>query len=158
MDTAVEDRVNDQGIALQEATGVALPRRISLIEKYKADIKVAKETLKQALKESPEYDAAVVEAQAATQKKKQIQDQIWSSAEYQSLLWKIKEDQEEIAALEEILTTELMHLYQTQNIDEVPDENGEPRKFKVSVKLLPKAADKSPFGGSDQQGGMVLGA
>lgn len=157
METAVEDRVEDQSIVLEQATPAALPRRISMIEKYKADIKIAKETLKQALQESPEYEAAVVEVQAATQKKKQIKDQIWASADHQSLLWKIKEDQEEIAALEEILTTELMHLYKTQNIEEVPDENGEPRKFKVSVKLLPKAADKSPFDRPDDHPGMVIG-
>lgn len=50
-----------------------------------------------------------------------------------------------------------MHLYQTQQIDEVPDENGEPRRFKVTVKLLPKAANKSPFQTEDQNPGMIIG-
>ena len=160
METAVEDRVGEeQGGMLEEAmaSSSALPRRISMIEKYKAENKIAKETLKAALADSPEYEAAVAEVQAATQKKKQIKDQIWASADHQALVWKIKENQEEIATLEEILTTELMQLFQTQNIDQVADENGEPRKFKVLVKLLPKVAQKSQFDTTDQHPGMILG-
>lgn len=159
METAVEDQVQTEEHvdALDQTTATMLPRRISMIEKYKVEIKIAKETLKTALDESPEYAAAVVETQAATQKKKQLKDQIWASADHQTLLWKIKENQEEIAALEEILTAELMQLYQTKQIDEVADENGEPRKFKVTAKLLPKAANKSPFDTQDQQSGMILG-
>ncbi len=159
METAVEDQVQTEGRAdtLDATTATMLPRRISMIEKYKAEIKIAKETLKAALEESPEYEAAVTEVQAATQKKKHLKDQIWASADHQTLLWKIKENQEEIAALEEILTTELMQLYQANQIDEVADENGEPRKFKVTAKLLPKAANKSPFPGPDQNPGMILG-
>ncbi|MEK7183968.1 MAG: hypothetical protein AAB701_00400 [Patescibacteria group bacterium] len=157
METAVEDRVEEQEETLSLGASTALPRRISLIEKYKAEIKIAKETLKSALDDSPEYEAATVEAKAAMQKKKQIKDQLWASNDYQAQLWKIKENQEEIAALEEILTAELMQLYQTKNIDEVADENGEPRKFKVTVKLLPKMANKSPFDAPDQNPGMILG-
>lgn len=162
MDTAVEDHVEVQGGMLEEAmassvSASALPRRIALIEKYKAEIKIAKETLKEALAESPEYEAAVLEVQSATQKKKQLKDQLWSGADHQGLIWKIKENQEEIATLEEILTTELMQLFQTQNIDQVIDENGEPRKFKVLAKLLPKVAKKNPFGDSDQNPGMIIG-
>ena len=156
MDTTVEDRVEEQEDVLDEATASALPRRISMIERYRAENKIAKETLKAALDDSPEYEAAAVETQAATQKKKQIKDQIWASDDHQALVWKIKENQEEIATLEEILTTELMQLYQTQNIDEVTDENGEPRKFKILAKLLPKIANKSPFG-PDQNPGMIIG-
>lgn len=157
METAVEDRVEEQEETLEQVASNALPRRISLIEKYKAEIKIAKETLKAALEEHPEYEAAALEAQSATQKKKQIKDQIWANADHQTLLLKIKENQEEIATLEEILTVELMQLFQTQQIDEVPDENGEPRKFKVTAKLLPKMANKSPFDNPDQNPGMIIG-
>ena len=118
------------------------PRRISRLEKFREENRIAKETLKAALEEDAEYQAAAQDAKAAAQKKKQIKDQIWASADHQALLAKIKENAEEIATLEEILTAELMQIYQDQNIDEVPDESGEPRKFKVSVKILPKGFSK----------------
>ncbi len=160
MDAAVEDQVQTHDQlegALGQATAALLPRRISLIEKYKAEIKIARETLKAALDESPEYEQASVEAAAAAQKKKQLKEQLWSSQDHQALVWKIKENQEEIAVLEESLTAELMQLFQTQQVDEVPDENGEPRKFKITAKLLPKAANKSPFDRDAQAPGMVIG-
>lgn len=118
------------------------PRRISRLEKFREEIRIAKETLKAALDDSPEYEAAAAEAKAAAAKKKQVKDQIWSTPDYHNLLQKIKENQEEIATLQEILTAELMEIYQRDNVDEVPDEAGEPRKFKVSVKILPKGAGK----------------
>jgi len=150
METAAEDRVQEHGTLLEQVTVSALPRRISLIEKYKSEIKIAREALKEALDENPAYDEAVVEAQAATRKKKQLKDEIWASADCQSQLLKIKENQEEIATLEEILTAELMEIYQHQNTDEVTDENGEQRKFKVTAKLLPKSKHNNPFKESDQ--------
>lgn len=127
---------------MNETNGTPLPRRIALLEKYKEENRIARETLKAALEDSPDYEAAASEAKAAAQKKKQIKDQLWSTPDNQALLQKIKENQEEIATLEEILNTELMDFYQRENVDEIPDESGEPRKFKVSVKLLPKGNNR----------------
>ncbi len=144
METALEQHNETEltEMPANQAVVPAVPRRISLIEKYKAEIKIARETLKEALDENPAYEEAVVEAQAALRKKKQIKDEIWTSADCQALLAKIKENQEEIATLEEILTTELMQIYQDHNTDEVAGEDGEPRKFKVVAKLLPKSKNK----------------
>ena len=144
METAVEERseLDSEKLTLEQMATPAVPRRISMIEKYKDEIKVAREALRNALEDDPEYEEAAIEAKAAAQKKKQIEDQIWGSADNQAFLAKIKENQEEITTLEEILNTELMHVYQTRNTDQVTDENGEPRKFKVIAKLLPKSANK----------------
>lgn len=128
-----------------QPSGATLARRISQVEKYKEEIRIGRETLKAALEESPEYEAAAEEAKMAAQKKKQLKDAIWSSGDNQKLLAMIKENSEEIATLEEILATELMAVYQEQNIDEVPNEDGELRKFKVTVKLLPKGGSKNGF-------------
>lgn len=134
-----------QEIQIAPISGATLARRISQVEKYREEIRIGREALKAALEESPEYVAAAEEAKLAAQKKKQLKDAIWSSQDNQKFLAMIKENSEEIAALEEILTTELMQVYQEQNIDEVPDENGELRKFKVTAKLLPKGGSKNGF-------------
>lgn len=145
MDTALEERTElaSEELILEQMANPALPRRISLIEKYKEEIKVAREALRTALEDDPDYEAATIEAKAAAQKKKQIKDQIWGSADNQGFLAKIKENQEEIATLEEILNAELMQVYQTRNTDEVTDEDGQTRKFKVIAKLLPKNSKDS---------------
>lgn len=138
------EQVVDVNEALQYVAA-AIPTRISEIEKYREEIRIGRETLKAALEDDPEYVEAAEAAKLAAQKKKQLRDKIWSSQEHQALLAMIKENSEEIATLEEILTTELMQVFKEQNVDEVADENGEPRKFKVTVKLLPKEGSKNSF-------------
>ncbi|MFA4996348.1 MAG: hypothetical protein WC536_04380 [Patescibacteria group bacterium] len=115
-----------------------IQKRIDLLEKYEEEVRNAKEMLDGELDNSVEYLEAVEEAKAVTQKKKQIKDEVLGSGPNQKLLADIKANTEEIATLKEILSVELMQIFQENKTDEFHDANGEPRKFKVSVKLLPK--------------------
>lgn len=129
-----------------EETETTVPRRIALIEKYQEEIRIAKETLKVELDDSPEYKEAELAAKEANRKKKQIKDEIWGKPSNRSLRDDIQANTEEIATLQEILSAELMQIFQEKNVDEVPDENGQLRKFKVTVKLLPKGGERERFG------------
>jgi len=128
-----------------EEAETTVPRRIGLIEKYQEEIRIAKETLKVELEDSPEYKEAEVAAKEANQKKKRIKDEIWGRPGNQSLRDDIRINLEEIATLQEILSTELMQIFQEKNTDEVPDESGEPRKFKITAKLMPKSSGRERF-------------
>lgn len=117
-----------------------IQRRIAMIEKFREEIKVAKEALKNELDNDPAYLEANQAAKDAAAKKKQVRDQIWSQAHTRKLLDDIAANNEEITTLQEILNEELMAYYQENNTNEILKENGEPIKFKVIVKLLSKLA------------------
>lgn len=115
-------------------------RRIALMEKYKEEIKIAKEALRQELESDELYQEAARKARETATAKKQVKDQIWSTPNNRKLLDDVLANTEEINTLQEILNEELMEYYQTHQTDEIPDEHGELLKLKVIVKLLPKKA------------------
>lgn len=115
-----------------------IQKRIDLLEKYEEEIRTAREMLNGELENSVEYLAADEEAKEAAKKKKQIKEEILNLGPNQKLAADIKANTEEIKTLKEILSVELMQVYKESDSDEFNDANGEPRKFKVSVRLLPK--------------------
>ncbi len=116
----------------------AIQKRIQLMEKYEEEIRTAKEMLQGEMENSLEYLEAVEEAKEATKKKKLIREEILNSGPNQKLVADIKANTEEIKTLKEILSVELMQVYKESDSDLINDANGDPRKFKVSVRLLPK--------------------
>jgi hypothetical protein len=115
-----------------------IQRRIELIEKYEAEIKTAKEMIKNDLENDPEYIKASEEAKEVLSKKRNSKEIIYAKAEIQKLLRDVKDNVEEIATLKDILSQELMQLYEESRADEIEDSGGEVRKFKIFAKLLPK--------------------
>lgn len=113
-------------------------KRISLLEKYSQENRELKEMIKEELENEIKYVEAVEETKAAVNKRKQIKDEILANGPNQKMLETIKSNSEEIATLREILSSELMQVYEENKTDEIADENGENRKFKINVKLLPK--------------------
>ena len=113
-----------------------IQHRIAMIEKYKEEIKVAKEALKNELDADQDFSEVSKAAKDAAAKKKQIRDQIWGQPHTRKLLDDIAGNNEEIATLQEILNEELMAYYQEHKTNEILRENGDPIKFKVIVKLL----------------------
>jgi hypothetical protein len=116
----------------------SIQKRLQTIDQYKQENKAAKGMLKGELENSVEYVEAEQEAKEMTLKKKRLRDEIYNMPANQKLLEEIKHNNEEIATLEEILSAELFESYKENNVDEVVDHNGETRKFKIVVKLLPK--------------------
>ena len=108
------------------------------MEKYEEEIRTAKEMLQGEMENSLEYLEAVEEAKEVTKKKKLIREEILNSGPNQKLCADIKANTEEIKTLKEILSVELMQVYKESDSDLINDANGDPRKFKVTVRLLPK--------------------
>jgi len=119
-----------------------IQKRIETLEKIEQEVKTSKEMLNGELENEEEYVQATEETKAAVTKRKQIKDQILARGGNQKILIGIKENQEEIQTLKEILSAELMEFYQKNQTDEVGD-----RKFKVSVRLLPRKGEyRNNFG------------
>jgi len=132
-----------------------IQKRLGVLEKCEQDIKNAKELLKGELENSLEYQEAVEVAKEANNKKKQIKDEILGQGPNQKILEDIKGTTEEIATLKEILSAELMQLYDENKADSITDANGEVRKFKVEAKILPKKGtfqDRDSFGKYQEAG------
>lgn len=116
----------------------SIQRRIELIEKYKEEIRTAKEMLDGELENNPEYLQISEEVKEITAKKKRVKEEILNAGPNQKLISDIRSNNEEISTLKEILSQELFQIYKENEIDEFTDANGETRKMKVSVKLVPK--------------------
>lgn len=115
-----------------------IQKRINILEKHEEEIKNAKELLKGELENSPEYQEAIEEAKASQDKKKRIKDEILGRGPNLKLVQTIKENSEEISTLKEILSAELIQVFQENNTDIFTDADGGVRKFKLTGKLLPK--------------------
>lgn len=126
-----------------------MQKRIEMIEQLQRQIRETKEMLKEELENNAEYRDAVEQANELNTKKKRLKDEISNSGSNKELLAKIKEDSEEIATLKEILSAELMQVYTEEKVDEIPDLNGDVRKFKVQAKLVSK---KSAYDTRDGMG------
>lgn len=123
-------------------------KRIEAIENLQLEIKNAKEILKGELENEEIYREAVEEYNEANSKKKRIKEEILGKGSNQKLVAEIKDNQEELATLKDILSAELMEVYKESNSDEFTDMNGQVRKFMFQVKLLPKGGreNRDSFG------------
>jgi len=116
----------------------AIQKRISLLEKYTQENREMKEMIKEELENDLSYVEVTEEAKATAEKKKRLKEEILAAGPNQKLLDTIKSNTEEIGLLKEILSAELIQVYTENKTDEITDESGESRKFKLNVKLLPK--------------------
>ena len=117
-----------------------IQKRIAMMEQYSKEIKDAKEMLKEEMESDDAYRESAEEAAVANTKKKQLKDAIMARGANQKLVMEIKQNNEEISLLREILSAELMQIYKENDSEEIADANGESRKFKVNAKLLPRGA------------------
>ncbi|MEI6039756.1 MAG: hypothetical protein WCP93_00130 [Candidatus Berkelbacteria bacterium] len=115
-----------------------IKERMEQLETFKNENKIAREALKNELENDTDYLAVCEEIKALMDKKKRIKDAIWAKAETQKLISDIKENRDELGTLEEILSSELMEYFSDHKTNEIEDQKGEVRKFKVVAKLLPK--------------------
>lgn len=117
---------------------ISIQRRIEQIDTFEKENKEARKMLKEAFEEDPVYLEVIEEIRAATTKRKKIKDEILAKAENQKIQAEIKENKAELEAQREILSVELVKVYQEKQTDEVKDQFGEPRKFKIIAKLMPR--------------------
>ena len=122
----------------------AIRKRIDQIEELQEEIKIGKDMLKGELENELAYLETVEEVKAAVQKRKQIKEEILAKGPNQEMVASIKNNQEELTTLRDILSAELTEIFKKNDTDRIDD-----RKFVVSAKLLPKKAnfDKRDFAG-----------
>lgn len=113
-------------------------KRMTEVENYKNENKVARNTLKSELENNSEYLTACEEVKTATEKRKRIKDEILAQQETQKIMADIKDNKEELDTLEEILSSEIVEYHKETNTDEIEDADGEKRRFKIIVRFLPK--------------------
>lgn len=116
----------------------AIKKRIEQIDNFEHENKVAREAIKNELENDPIFLEAIEDVREANIKRNRIKNEILAKEEIQKLQANIKENNEEVAALKEILSTELMEVYTKANTDIIEDNFGEPRKFKIVAKLMPR--------------------
>jgi len=108
-------------------------KRIEQLEKLTEENRVNKEMLKGELENEMTYLEAVEEVKAAVQKRKQIKEEILQKGPNQEIVKSVKDNQEEMSTLREILSAELLAFYQETKIEEVAG-----RRFMFNAKIMPK--------------------
>ena len=127
-----------------------IQKRIEAMERCQENIKNSREMLRGELENDSAYIEAVEEAKAVAQKRKRIKEEISNRGSNKKLLLEIDENQEELETLQDILSAELTEYYVENKSDEIQDSEGEPRKFKLIGKLVPKKGHSTKkFGQND---------
>jgi len=120
-----------------------IKKRIEIIDKINDDVKKAKEMLKSALDNDSAYQQAAEENKVAASKKKQMRDEVYNLPEHRKVVEQIKDSNEEIGALKEILAEELIEYRQASKTESIQDKDGQTRYFKLSCKLVNKQGEES---------------
>lgn len=120
----------------------AIQKRIAMMEKCAEEIRISKEMLKGELENSAEYLQVEEEVKESQKKKKEVKEQILASEPNQKLVTGIKENQEELSTLRDILSAELAQYFKENDDDSIKDADGEVRKLVVNVKITPKRGQK----------------
>jgi len=115
-----------------------LHKRIATIENLQRENREAREMLKAELENDATYRETLEMAEAASKEKKRVKEEIENSGSNSKLIETIQENNEELSTLKEILSAELAEVYVESKKDEIVDENGEVRKFKISAQLVAK--------------------
>lgn len=120
-----------------------IQKRLSEISKEENEVKTAKRAIKDQLENDLEYVQAREEAKKANLKKKAIKDGIMAMPENQKYAETIKNTQQDLNVLKDILSAELFDYFQKSQKEEIVDADGQIRKFKILAKLV---SNKSSFG------------
>ncbi len=116
----------------------SIQKRIKMIEDLEGENRTLKDMIDSQLEADGVYQEAAKEAKQKGLEKKSARDRVLSDPGNQKTISDMKANQEEIATLKEILSTELVDFYNKSKQDEIDDGSGVARKFKFSVKLMPK--------------------
>jgi len=115
--------------------------RLQKVDELNAQIKVAKEMLRDALDNDSVYQQTEEETKLARDKKKNLVNEIYNQPENRKIVDEIKATREEIATLKEILSEELIEYRNQHKTESIEGHDGQVRIFKFSVKLSPKPTD-----------------
>ena len=113
----------------------SIQKRLQKINEYKEENKKTKELLDQELENSETYQEATKKAKEVATQKRNIKEKIFERPENDKLVWKIKENREEIKIQQDILAQELVQYYQKTKSNEIKDIEGKKFRFELKAKL-----------------------
>jgi len=119
------------------AEAETIRKRIETLDKLQEENRINKEMLKGELENDLAYLETVEQVKAASQKRKELKQAILDKGPNQEIVASIKDNQEEISTLREILSVELMDFYQKTKSEEIAG-----RRFVFSAKILPKGVNE----------------
>lgn len=115
--------------------------RLQKLDDLNGEIKVAKQMLKDALENDLLYQEVEVASKEARAKKKTVVNDIYNLPENSKIVENIKVSREEISALKEMLSEELIEYRHQHKTESIEGPDGQMRIFKFSVKLSSKPRD-----------------
>lgn len=116
----------------------SIHKRISMIDRLQRQNRETREMLKAELENDENFRQALENADQAGREKKRIKEEIENSGSNKELVATIKENNEELSTLKEILSAELAQVYVESKSDQITDADGDVRKFKISATLMSK--------------------
>lgn len=120
------------------ATLDVVRRRLTVIESSKTELRKLKEMYNDSFLNDELYVKADKIVKEATQKRKEIQNQLAQQPAIADIAGKLKDLKEQIKSEEVSLADELMEYYKTAGVMEIEDADGNVREFQISIKLKPK--------------------
>ena len=120
------------------ATLEVVRRRLTVIENAKVELRKLKEMHNDAFLNDELYVKADKIVKEATQKRKDIQNELAKQPAIADIAGKLKDLKEQIKSEEVSLADELMEYYKTAGVMEIEDADGNVREFQISIRLKPK--------------------
>ena len=120
------------------ATLDVVRRRLTVIESSKTELRKLKEMYNDAFLNDELYVKADKIVKEATQKRKDIQNELAKQPAIADIAGKLKDLKEQIKSEEVSLADELMEYYKTAGVMEIEDADGNVREFQISIRLKPK--------------------
>lgn len=120
------------------ATLEIVRRRITILEKAKAELKKLKEMYDDTFVNDESYQKADAEVKEVAKKKKDVQARLAKQPAAVETNAKIKDLKAQIKENEESLSQELMDYYKTSGVTEIEDADGNVQEFTIVIKLKGK--------------------
>ncbi|RJR16295.1 hypothetical protein C4579_00460 [Candidatus Microgenomates bacterium] len=120
------------------ATLEVVRRRLTVIENAKVELRKLKEMYNDSFLNDELFVKADKIVKEATQKRKDIQNELAKQPAIADIAGKLKDLKEQIKSEEVSLADELMEYYKTAGVMEIEDADGNVREFQISIRLKPK--------------------
>lgn len=111
-------------------------RRIQIIEELKEELKELRRHKKDILENNDEYEELKEKAKLVKDQEKTKKKQILDDPAYQAIIDQMKEARAEIRDQKDVLSQELLELYEQEGVTEIEDPEGNVKKLKFNVKLV----------------------
>lgn len=111
-------------------------RRIQIIDELSEELKELRSHKKDILENDDDYEEIKEKAKLVKDQEKAKKQQVLDDPSYQAIMDQMKEIRAEIRDQKDVLSQELLELYEEEGLTEIEDQNGNWKKLKFNVKLV----------------------